>query len=150
MKPPKFSGRESEYQEWKQAFRSQVDSYPEELRVVTLKEHLDEDSKNFIAYIPLTHPDAYGECFRALDIRCAGVVPLQHTYTVKLLELISGPQTHNLQGLEKVYNTLHYAYTKLKELGHEAYAEPMLLGLSNIPMYLAIRDYYNINDVMLQ
>lgn len=132
LKPPRFSGNEVDYQEWKLAFRAQVDSYPEELRVATLRDYLDEHSRNFIAYIPSTDPDAYYQCFQALDLRCGGTVAPQHLYTGKLLELLSGPQAHNLLDLERVYNILNYAYSKLRQTGHESYAEPMLLGLSNI------------------
>ena len=132
LQPPVFSGNETDYQEWKLAFRSQVDSYPEKLRVVTLKNHLDNASKDFIAYINPTDPEAYAECFRALDQRCGGTAPPQHLYTGKLLELLSGPQADSLQDLEKIYNILNYTHSKLSQSGHESYAEPMLLGLTNI------------------
>ena len=132
LKPPKFSGKFEDYQEWKLAFKAQVDSYPEELKVPTLREHLDQSSKDFIAYISATQADAYFHCFEALDLRCAGPVAPQHLYTGKILELLSGPQARNLQNLERIYNTLNYTWSKLSQFGYEHYAEPMMLGLSNI------------------
>ena len=132
LKPPIFSGNPEDYQEWKLAFRAQVDSYPEELKVPTLRDHVDQSSKDFIAYIAATDADAYFRCFEALDLRGGGPVAPQHLYTGKILELLSGTQARNLQSLEKIYNTLNYTWSKLSQFSYEHYAEPMMLGLSNI------------------
>ena len=134
IKLKSFSGNSEDYYEWKTSFRAQVDSYPEELKVSTLKDHLNEDSLAFVAFISATESGAYQAIWRELDKKAKlGAAPYQ-LYTGKLMELINGPRAFNVKGLEKVYNTLNFTWSKLCSLGgkYVGYAEPMLLGVSNI------------------
>ena len=134
FKPSPFSGASEDFPDWRATFRAQVDSYPEQLKVPTLRENLDPDSKAFVAYISDSDPGAYQRIWEELERRCCQGVAPHHRYTGKLLELINGPQVHDLRGLEHIYNTLNHSWAKLCGLGarYAGYAEPMLPGLSNI------------------
>ena len=132
FKPSPFSGASEDFPDWRATFRAQVDSYPEQLKVPTLRENLDPDSKAFVAYISDSDPGAYQRIWEELERRCCQGVAPHHRYTGKLLELINGPQVHDLRGLEHIYNTLNHSWAKLCGLGarYAGYTEPMLPGLS--------------------
>ena len=132
LKPPTFTGRAEEYLEWKVAFRAQVDSYPAELRVTTLRDHIDPVTLSYLAYIQASELDAYEQCFRALDLKCCSGVPPEHLYSAKLIKLLNGTRASNLRELEHIFNTLNYTRTKLIAVGKEAQLELPLLGISNV------------------
>ena len=129
-----FSGVSEEFYDWMSTFRAQVDSYPEQLKVSTLRENLDPDSKSFVAYISDSDPGAYERIWEELERRCNLGVANHHRYVGKLLVLVNSPPVHDVKGLEHVYNTLNYSWAKLCGLGarYSGYAEPILPLLSNI------------------
>ena len=134
LKLTPFSGVSEEFYDWMPTFRAQVDSYPEQLRVSTLRENLDPDSKAFVAYIGDSDPGAYEKIWEELERRCNLGVASHHRYIGKLLVLINSPPVHDVKGLEHIYNTLNYSWAKLCGLGarYAGYAEPILPLLSNI------------------
>ena len=134
LKLTPFSGVSEEFYDWMPTFRAQVDSYPEQLKVSTLRENLDPESKAFVAYISDSDPGAYERIWEELERRCNLGVANHHRYIGKLLVLVNSPPVRDVKGLEHVYNTLNYSWAKLCGLGarYAGYAEPILPLLSNI------------------
>lgn len=134
IKLPHFSGDYNEYSDWKTAFRSRVDSYPEGLQASVLKDHLDSLSKQRVAFISSSSTFAYNSIWEELDLWDNLGVPSHQVYTGQLTKLVSGPPAKDYKGLENIYTTLKSAWYKLCNLGprYSGYAEPILSSIGNI------------------
>ena len=133
-KVPKFSGLRHEYSEWKLSFRMVMDSYPDNVRIPILKDHLDSGSLAMVSFISVADPDAYAQIWVELD-KChssGGSEP--HYHTGQLLKLIRRKRCANVEDLEHVHNELRFHWAKLCRLGprYAGYAESVLVGISDI------------------
>ena len=133
-KIPTYTGLRKDYPEWKSSITMFMDSYPENIRVATLKEHLDPSSLSLVSYISVTDPNAYEQIWQQLDRKYQQGLSESHYHTGQLLQLIRRKRCVTLSDLEEVHNTLKYHWSKLCKMGpqYAAYAESVLVGISDI------------------
>lgn len=128
----KFFGAAEEYREWKSLFRAQVDFYPPAYQVSMLREHVDSDSREFLAYIDSSEVGAYEQCFVALDQRFSSGLSSEHLYMAKIGKLLAGPKARNLSDLENIFNVINFVFAKVQATGQSGNLNFFLLGVSNI------------------
>ena len=133
-KIPKFSGLRRDFSEWKSSFCMLMDSYPDNIRVPTLKEHLDPGSLSLVAYISVTEPNAYEQIWQQLDRKYQQGLGDSHYHNGQLLQLIRRKRCSSVADLESVYNTFKYHWSKLCKMGpqYAAYGDSILIGMSEI------------------
>ena len=131
---PTFSGQRHDYAEWKNSFCMIMDAYPDNIKVPTLKEHLDPGSVLLVAYISVTDMDAYNQIWEQLDRKYQQGLSESHYHVGQLLQMIRRKRCVNIADLETVHNTLKYHWSKLCKMGpqYAAYAESVLVGISDI------------------
>ena len=97
-----------------------------------LRQQIDTNTRNFLAYIDSSQAGAYEQCFVAMDRKFATGLSNEHLYLAKISKLLAGHKARNLADLEQIFNVINLVFTKMQATGHLDNLNYFLLGIANI------------------
>ena len=142
----KFSGQRERYSDFKDLFIASTEHLPEALRLLTLRQYLDDTSREYVAYINVDDPSAFETTWKDLDDLHGHDPNKPDFHLTKLLSALTRTPCEDLSDLIKFYSFLYGHYNKACRGGpaYAAQAEAVKHGISS-RLYGWSR--YKVNDL---